>query len=59
MTDKVHGAGNDGLFTSDTLDGTVHATELSPGDYRFIEKTAPTGYVLNTKVIRFEIDDAE
>lgn len=59
ITDKVHGAGDDGLFTSDTLDGTVHATELSPGDYRFIEKTAPTGYVLNTKVIGFEIDDAE
>lgn len=47
------------MFTSDELDGVVHASELSPGDYRFTEESAPQGYVLNTKVITFTIKESQ
>lgn len=37
-------------------DGSVTAENLSPGTYRFVEKQAPTGYLLNTEDLpAFEI----
>lgn len=59
VTDLGKGAGSDGLFTSDKLDGSVNAFELSPGKYKFVEKTAPSGYLLNTKEIPFTVEDQE
>lgn len=55
ITETINGAGSDGLFTSDTLDGNVRAFELAPGSYKFVEKTAPNGYLLNTKEIPFVV----
>lgn len=55
ITDSANGADKDGLFTSDALDGNVRAFELSPGSYKFVEKTAPAGYLLNTKEIPFMV----
>lgn len=55
ITNSVNGAGSDGLFTSDALDGGVRGFELSPGSYKFVEKTAPSGYLLNTKEIPFVV----
>lgn len=55
ITDSVNGAGSDGLFTSDALDGSVRGFELAPGSYKFVEKTAPSGYLLNTKEIPFVV----
>ncbi|MGL9729316.1 SpaA isopeptide-forming pilin-related protein [Enterococcus sp. DIV0756] len=55
ITETINGAGGDGLFTSDTLDGNVRAFELAPGSYKFVEKTAPNGYLLNTKEIPFVV----
>lgn len=56
VTDKEKGAAEDGLYTSDKLDGSVNAFELSPGNYKFVEKKAPKGYLLNTKEIPFTIE---
>ncbi|SFG85159.1 SpaA isopeptide-forming pilin-related protein [Sporolactobacillus nakayamae] len=36
-------------------DGKVIAENLKPGNYSFVETQAPTGYVLNTDKINFEI----
>ena len=55
ITETINGAGDDGLFTSDTLDGNVRAFELAPGSYKFVERTAPNGYLLNTKDIPFVV----
>lgn len=55
ITETINGAGDDGLFTSDTLDGNVRAFELAPGSYKFVEKTAPNGYLLNTKEMPFVV----
>lgn len=55
ITDENKGAGSDGLFTSDALDGSVRGFELSPGSYKFVEQTAPNGYLLNTKEIPFVV----
>ncbi|MGM0340156.1 SpaA isopeptide-forming pilin-related protein [Enterococcus sp. AZ007] len=55
VTDSANGAGSDGFFTSDALDGNVRAFELSPGNYKFVEKAAPNGYLLNTKEIPFVV----
>ncbi|MFZ4451664.1 SpaA isopeptide-forming pilin-related protein [Salibacterium aidingense] len=37
--------------------GELSVTELSPGDYQFVETQAPEGYQLNTAPIVFEIAD--
>lgn len=57
ITDSAKGVGSDGFFTSDALDGNIQAFELSPGSYKFVEKTAPKGYLLNTKEIPFTVED--
>lgn len=57
ITDENKGAGGDGLFTSDALDGNVRGFELSPGSYKFVEQTAPNGYLLNTKEIPFVVQN--
>ena len=56
ITDSNNGTGSDGFFTSDALDGNIQAFELSPGSYKFVEKTAPKGYLLNTKEIPFTVE---
>lgn len=55
ITDENKGAGGDGLFASDAFDGSVRGFELSPGSYKFVEQTAPNGYLLNTKEIPFVV----
>lgn len=35
--------------------GKVTVTDLAPGKYRFVETKAPTGYLLNTTPVPFEI----
>lgn len=35
--------------------GVIHVTGLAPGDYKFVEKTAPIGYYLDTTPIPFTI----
>ncbi|MGM0113091.1 SpaA isopeptide-forming pilin-related protein [Enterococcus sp. DIV0187] len=55
ITDSANGANSNGVFTSDALDGNVRAFELAPGSYKFVEKTAPNGYLLNTKEIPFVV----
>lgn len=45
-----------GDFTSNEL-GIVSAENLEPGDYVFVEETAPNGFVLNTKELHFTIND--
>lgn len=51
-----YGANQDGYFVS-AEDGYVRGLELSPGNYKFVEAQAPTGYLLNTKEIPFTIPD--
>lgn len=52
-----NGAESDGFYTSSPLDGMVTAFSLSPGKYKFVEKSAPAGYLLNTLEIPFEVAD--
>jgi uncharacterized surface anchored protein len=42
-------------LTSDAS-GIVTAEHLAPGEYRFIETSAPDGYILNSEAITFTID---
>ncbi|EUJ40958.1 SpaA isopeptide-forming pilin-related protein [Brochothrix campestris] len=44
--------------TSDEA-GEVTVAGLAPGKYSFIETTAPTGYILNTTPIDFEISETQ
>lgn len=44
-----------GTYTSDVR-GEISVYELVPGNYEFIEKTAPEGYLINTNPIQFSID---
>lgn len=49
-------AGYDHLVSDNN--GKVKATDLKPGSYRFIEKEAPSGYLLNSQTLPlFEIPD--
>ncbi|WP_379945970.1 SpaA isopeptide-forming pilin-related protein [Enterococcus devriesei] len=57
VTNPVNGADSDGLFTSDASDGYVWAYQLPPGSYKFVEKTAPQGYLLNTLEIPFVVQN--
>lgn len=38
-----------------TSQGVVNVTNLAPGNYELIETAAPTGYILNTEKIPFDI----
>ncbi|MFV0558690.1 MAG: SpaA isopeptide-forming pilin-related protein [Enterococcus sp.] len=38
--------------------GQVVVKDLAPGEYAFVETKAPTGYILNTTLIEFTIDDS-
>lgn len=57
VIDSINGTDSDGLFVSDLLDGNVRAFELAPGIYKFVEKKAPSGYLLNTEEIPFTVED--
>ena len=47
------------VVTTDA-NGTASVTELDPGDYRFVEITPPTGYLLNATPLPFTItNDAQ
>lgn len=37
--------------------GEVQITDLSPGDYRFVETKAPAGYILNNEPVAFTIEN--
>ena len=43
-----------GTYTSDA-EGEVTVSGLAPGNYAFIEKTAPKGYLINSDAIPFTI----
>ncbi|PCV56254.1 cell wall anchor protein [Listeria monocytogenes] len=43
-----------GLITNTS--GELTVTDLAPGDYQLIETKAPTGYVLDTEPVNFEIN---
>ncbi len=49
---------NDQPLVSDE-DGLVRATDLAPGSYSFKETKAPTGYLINTTLIPFDITDSQ
>lgn len=40
-----------------SADGKVAITGLAPGNYKFVETKAPTGYIINSKEIPFTIDE--
>ncbi|WP_312650508.1 SpaA isopeptide-forming pilin-related protein [Proteiniclasticum sp.] len=44
----------EGAYTTN-FKGEIRVTELSPGNYEFVEKTAPVGYIRNTEPIKFII----
>lgn len=39
--------------------GEIHVTNLTPGDYTFVETSAPTGYKLDTTAHPFTIDEKQ
>jgi len=44
-----------GTYTSDVR-GEISVDALAPGNYEFIEKTAPEGYLINSNPIQFTVD---
>ncbi|WP_095007058.1 SpaA isopeptide-forming pilin-related protein, partial [Enterococcus canintestini] len=57
VIDPKNGAESDGMYVSNPLDGVVAAFFLAPGKYKFVEQSAPAGYLLNTLEIPFEVAD--
>ena len=57
LTPKQGTAGEGGLLTTDTQ-GIINIDGLAPGDYRFIEHTAPNGYIADgEKAYEFTINN--
>lgn len=54
VLDKTGKIVNDTPLTSDNK-GQVHINNLAPGEYKFVEISAPTGFMLNTESASFEI----
>ncbi len=44
-----------GTYTSDAK-GQISVEKLAPGEYEFVEKTAPEGYLVNSNAILFTVD---
>ncbi|MGO3732711.1 MAG: SpaA isopeptide-forming pilin-related protein, partial [Vagococcus sp.] len=56
LTDKEGKDVTDTTYISDET-GKINVSNLAPGEYKIIETKAPVGYILNTDVIEFTIQD--